>query len=67
MKATVLEGESALQKHANTIEITNIRSQDFRGLYKIHLMENMLREEKDKLRTNNLTLQLDVKFDVEDE
>ena len=33
MKATVLQGESPLKIHANTIEITNITSKDFTGLH----------------------------------
>ena len=64
MKATVMEGDSALKKHANTIEITNIKSKDVKGLYKIHLMENMLMDSLKHI--GNLKLQLDVSFEVED-
>jgi hypothetical protein len=60
-----MEGDSALKKHANTIEITNIKSKDFKGLYKIHLMENMLMDSLKHI--GNLKLQLDVSFEVEDD
>jgi hypothetical protein len=54
-----------LKAHANTFEITNIRSRDFKGLLKVHLAEPELM--KTLRETHNLKIQMDVVLVVEDE
>ena len=65
IQSTVSEGESALKAHANTFEITNIRSRDFKGLLKVHLAEPELM--KTLKETHNLKIQMDVVLKVEDD
>ena len=58
IKADVADGESALKQHANTAEVTNIKTPGLKGLLKIHLLEPKMREAAAKKGSQKM--QLDV-------
>jgi len=58
IKADVNLGESALRQHANTAEVTNIRTPGLKGLLKIHRLEPIMRKAAEKAGAQKM--QLDV-------
>ena len=65
IKADVADGESALKQHANTAEVTNIKTPGLKGLLKIHLLEPKMRESASRFGSQKM--QLDVTMLGEDD